>query len=79
MPQSEIMAIIRDFFRTEVRIENYSPAQLEILLKEDPEQRKLLKLMQSGYNFPIFPSFHDVYVQFHEQMQSIKQALSIII
>ena len=53
------MAIIRDFFRTEVRMENYSPAQLEILLKEDPNQRKLLKLIQSGYEFPCFPSFRE--------------------
>lgn len=74
LPQSEVMAIIHDFFRTGVRMENYSPAQLEILLKEDPHQRKLLKLMQSGYDFPIFPSFREVYMQFSEKMLSLKQS-----
>jgi exodeoxyribonuclease V beta subunit len=77
LPQSEVMAIIRDFFRTEVRMENYSPAQLEILLREDPHQRKLLKLIQSGYNFPIFPSFREIYSQFNEKMLVLKQSLSL--
>ncbi len=77
LPQSEIMTIIRDFFRTEVRMENYSPSQLEILLREDPHQRKLLKLIQSGYDFPIFPSFRDIYTQFNEKMLILKQSLSL--
>lgn len=77
LSQSEVMAIIRDFFRTEVRIENYSPAQLEILLKEDPQQRKLLKLIQSGYDFPHLPSFREVYMQFNEKMLVLKHSLSL--
>jgi exodeoxyribonuclease V beta subunit len=77
LPQSEIMAIIRDFFRTEVRMENYSPAQLEILLKADPQQRKLLRLIQSGYDFPVFPSFREMYMQLSEKMLSLKQSLSL--
>lgn len=77
LPQSEVMTIIRDFFRTEVRMESYSPAQLEILLKQDPYQRKLLKLIQSGYDFPVFRSFREVYMEFNEKMASLKQTLSL--
>ncbi len=77
LPQSEIMAIIRDFFRTEVRMEHYSPAQLEILMKEDPNQKKLLKIIQSGYEFPEFPTFKEVYMQFCEYMLDLKRSLSL--
>ena len=56
LPKSEIMGIIRDFFRTEVRQENFSAAQLEILLKKDPQQKKLLKLIQASHDFPRLPS-----------------------
>lgn len=77
LSQSEIMMIIRDFFRTEVRLENYSPAQLEILLKEDPHQRKLLKLIQSGYDFPVYPVFREVFMQFNERMFSLKKSFSL--
>lgn len=77
LPQSEIFAIIRDFFRTEVRMENYSLAQLEILLKSDPQQKKLLKLIQTGYEFPVYPSFWEVYRQFNEKMLALKQEFSL--
>lgn len=75
LPQSEIMGIIRDFFRTEVRLEHYSPAQLEILLKGDPNQKKLLKIIQNGYDFPLFPPFREVYLRFIEHMQILKKTL----
>jgi exodeoxyribonuclease V beta subunit len=77
LPQSEIMGIIRDFFRTEVRMEQFSPAQLEILLKQDPNQKKLLKVIQSGYDFPQFPPFREVYMQFTEHMAALKNSLSL--
>lgn len=77
LPQSEIVSIIRDFFRTEVRMENYSSAQLEILLKSDPQQRKLLKLIQTGYEFPVYPSFKDVYAEFNKKMRSLKKTFSL--
>ena len=77
LPQSEILGIIRDFFRTEVRMENYSPAQLEILLKSDPQQKKLLKLIQTGYAFPLYPSFREVFMQFNATMRLLKQSLSL--
>lgn len=77
LPQSEIMAIIRDFFRTEVRMEHYSPAQLAIVLRGDPDQKKLLRAIQSGYGFKDLPSFKDIYSQFIESMQELKKTLSL--
>lgn len=77
LPQSELMTIIRDFFRTEVRIEQFSPAQLEILLKEDPNQRKLLKIIQSHYLLPSFSTFREIYLQFKDHMQALKKSLSL--
>ncbi|WP_068471490.1 UvrD-helicase domain-containing protein [Candidatus Protochlamydia phocaeensis] len=76
LPQSEVMAVIRDFFRTEVRIESYSPAQLDIVLKADPDQRKLLKAIQSGYEFADMPSFKQLYLQFVKAMQALKKAFN---
>jgi exodeoxyribonuclease V beta subunit len=75
--QTEIMGIIRDFFRTEVRIEQFSPAQLEILLKGDPCQKKLLQIIQKGYGLPTFPSFRQVYLRFDDQMRALKISLSL--
>lgn len=77
LPQSEIKTIIRDFFRTEVRLEHYSPAQLEILLKEDPEQKKLLRAIQRGYGFTSLPPFKQVYDHFCEMMHELKENLAL--
>jgi exodeoxyribonuclease V beta subunit len=75
LPSMEIMANIRDFFRTEVRMEQYSPAQIEIFLKEDPHQQKLLRMMLSGYGFPSYPPFGDLHIQFSDCMLSLKKNL----
>lgn len=72
LSQSDVMEIIRDFFRTHICLENYSPYQLEILLKGDPHQRKLLRLVQSLYAFPIFPSFKEVYLKICAILLSLK-------
>ncbi|CUI17998.1 exodeoxyribonuclease V beta chain [Candidatus Protochlamydia naegleriophila] len=73
LPQSEILAVIRDFFRTEVRLESYSPAQLDIVLKEDPDQKKLLRTIKSGYDFEELPTFRQLYLQFVAIMYELKQ------
>ena len=77
LPKAEIMGIIRDFFRTEVRLEQFSPAQLEILLKGDPNQKKLLQIIQKGYEFPSFPSFSLIHAQFNDRMFNLKKSLSL--
>jgi exodeoxyribonuclease V beta subunit len=77
LSQSEILAVIRDFFRTEMRIEAYSPAQLAIILKEDPDQKKLLKVIQSGYEFDKLPSFSQLAFQFQTAMDHLKTSLNL--
>lgn len=77
LPAAEILAVIRDFFRTEIRPHLYSPSQLEIILKEDPDQRKLLKIIQSSYDFPDMPTFEDLYQQFQGAMRKLKEELNL--
>lgn len=77
LTQSEILGVIHDFFRTEVRMERYSVAQLEILLKLDPRQKKLLRLIQSGYHFPIYPSFLEICQQLNERRSFLKKEFSL--
>ncbi|MBA2368382.1 MAG: UvrD-helicase domain-containing protein [Candidatus Protochlamydia sp.] len=73
LPASELRRLILDFFRTEMDEESYSPAQIEILLKEDPRQEKLLRLVQSGYDFAPLPSFKILYGRFVEVMGRLKK------
>ncbi len=77
LPESEVFAIIRDFFRSEIRLEKYSPSQLEILLKGDPDQRKLLRLLQRNAVFPSLPSFKASYHAFIESMARLKSCFSL--
>lgn len=77
LPRSEVMGVVRDFFRTEVRLEHYSPAQIEILLKGDPHQNKLIKQINSGHSFAQFPSVNSVLMQFNEIMQTLKEQFSL--
>lgn len=77
LPHSEIFNVIRDFFRTEVHLGNYSPAQLEIILKGDPQQRKIFKLIQTGYAFPVYSSFQEGCTLFNEKMRMLKQSLNL--
>lgn len=76
LPPSEVMSVIRDFFHTGIRPEAYSVGQLAIVLKEDPDQRKLLRAVQSGYDFEKIPTFTDYYTQFVEVMKSLKSRLN---
>lgn len=77
LSKSEIMSIIRDFFRTGIRIENYSPVQLGILLKEDPAQRKLIRLVQSLHSFPHLASYKKLYLKISEALLSLKRSHSL--
>lgn len=77
LSQSEIMTIIRDFFRTKVSLENYSPGQLENYLKLDPEQKKLSKLIQSGYEFPLYPAFREVCEKISKKLLTLKIQFSL--
>lgn len=77
LAHSELMGVVRDFFRTEMRIEEYSSAQLHILLKNDPDQRKLCRAIQTPYSFPSYSSFQELYERFCIVMALLKETLSL--
>lgn len=77
LPTSEVMHVIKDFFRTEIRLPSYSVHQLAIILKEDPEQKKLLKAIQTSYDFVDIPHFSHLHVQFCEQMNKLKNTFRL--
>ncbi len=78
LEQSEIAQVIRDFFRTELNEERYSLTQLEILLKSDPQQKKLLKLINSGYAFLLKPTFKEIADLLNERFQRLKAEYGLI-
>jgi exodeoxyribonuclease V beta subunit len=77
LPATEVMSVIRDFFRIGIRSEAYSAAQLAIILKEDPDQKRLLRTVQRGYDFTPHLSFENLFEQFTEQMQTVKQLFDL--
>lgn len=78
IPSHEIMRIVKDFFKTEVRPEIYCLYQLNVVFKEDPNHRKLLKALQANSTYKEdIPTFHESYAQFCKEMQKIKQELDI--
>jgi len=74
---TEIIQIVRDFFRTEIRKENYSPAQIGIFLKKDPQQKKLLKAIQSGYECADSCSFEILFQKFSIEMMWLKKRFGL--
>lgn len=77
LPQTEIMRVIKDFFRTEVRENDYSVTQIKIFLQGDPEQKQLIKFIQGSYEFPSYPSFKEDYDEFVSIMKKIKQKFGL--
>ncbi len=77
LPPEEIMGVIRDFFRTGIRPDTYSPAQLSVYLREDPDQKKLLKAAQRGYDFVEIPSFSELHRRFSFEMEELKRSLRL--
>lgn len=68
----EIRERIRDYLRTEVREDAYSPEQIAIILKEDPDHKKLIKAVQKGCEFPSVPIFRESCERFFEVMKVLK-------
>ena len=77
LPKSELMDIVRNFFRTEVRLEEFSPAQLNLLLRMDEEQKKLLSAICTGYELEDYPSFKALYLQFAATMKRLKKQFGL--
>lgn len=76
MPKSEILAILRDFFRTEIDSDQYSRNQIEKFLNPK-EQHSLLKVIQNNDLIAEFPSFKELYDQFNASMHKLKQTFSL--
>ena len=75
-PKSELIRVVRDFFRTEIRLESYSRAQLEIMLKQDL-QKKLVGLIQKGYDFAFYPPFKHIHAEFSASMLKLKKEFAL--
>jgi len=76
-PNSELMAVMRDFFRTEIRYDNYSPYQLEKFLSMDKNQKKLMGHMHNHYEIIDLPDFKELYDRFCLIMLQLKQSLGL--
>lgn len=76
-PVSELYQIVKDFFRTGINQNNYSTNQLAIILKNDPEQKKLLKGLQSIYTFEPQQTFQELFFQFESEMKDLKDSFGL--
>ena len=72
LPASEVKQIIRDYFRTGLREGTYSTEQLAILLKKDPDQKKLISTIRRGMTIAPQRSFELLYLRFVEVMNRLK-------
>lgn len=77
-PKSELIAVIRDFFRTEIRQGKFSAAQIERYLNNDPDQIKLLNMIQSGHDMVASPTFEEAHIHFNHLMKDLKASYQLI-
>jgi len=75
---SELLDVIRDFFRTELREDSYSLQQLKILSQayehsSEKLESALLKLINTGLEIAELPDFQTQLMQFKQVMQHLKQ------
>ncbi len=76
-----LLGVIRDFLRTELKPEMYSPVQLEIILKYATTKReisllqeKLLVEVNRGLQFPSLPTFSELFIQFQSAMRHLQHS-----
>lgn len=74
----EAREVIQDYFRTELNARIFSPAQLEILLKRDPDQKLLLRSLQKRETWLEVPSLEQQFHAFVEAMKKIMATTSYI-
>lgn len=77
LPNSELKQVIRDFFRTGLHADLYSPAQMAIVLKKDENQTKLLRAIRANQEYILLPTYLELFSQFVETMRALKYKLSI--
>lgn len=73
----EVKQMLRDVFRTSGAEKAYSPAQAEIYLKEDPEQKKLFRIITSGHEIGDASTLPELYLRFVDAMQALKRDFSL--
>ena len=81
LSQTMLLGIIRDFFRTEIRPEIYSSAQLKLVLKEhgystEELENVLLDLVTKNIEIEESPSYLQLFEEFKLLMQTLKQSLN---
>lgn len=76
-PEWEMLQIVRDFFRTELLPEKYSAHLLEQYLRIDPDQKKLLSIIQSTHGLESPSPFEEHVMRFSSIMAKLKQDYGI--
>lgn len=74
---------IRDFFRTELKVDYYSPGQLMLVLEEhghsiEKLEKALLKIMKTGLEVEGLPGFSEQFVRFKQCMNELKKKHTLI-
>lgn len=77
IPQKELRRVIYDFFRTEMRVPNYSPGQLKIILNEDPDHKQLMRVLSTSHDIETYPSFSELFHLFKSFLTSLKKDFEI--
>jgi len=77
LTQSEILKVIRDFFRTEMHASVYGKAHFQLLLKTydhsvEQLETALGRLITQGMEVAPAPSFLELFAEFNQNMQALK-------
>ncbi|HEY4832529.1 MAG TPA: UvrD-helicase domain-containing protein, partial [Waddliaceae bacterium] len=81
LSRTMLLGIIKDFFRTEIRPEIYSPAQLKLVLKEhgystQELENVLLELVTKNIEIEKSPAYFQSFEEFKHIIQTLKQNLN---
>lgn len=80
--QSQLIEVIRDYFRTELRAESFSTQQLKIISQEydhstEKMELAILRVISSGLEIADLPDFQMEFLEFSRIMQQLKQEQAI--
>lgn len=78
LPKTKLLQVVKDFFRTELISEVYSPQQIKIVLnhfkgKLEDLQAELLKVISKGLDISASPTFTEYFLKFQKAMHQLKQ------
>lgn len=77
IPASELLFFIENFLLSWAQPARYSPLQLEIILKYDPDHRLLLQALAKPYLFEPLPGFQELMHAFQAVMHQLKRELKL--